>query len=82
MATITKYNIIYTAESNPIPLVDDAYTTKGTDDKFYQVTDMRMVKQIVEDILDNQITPADPSNPPLPLVSIIIQRQKSYVEST
>lgn len=81
MATTTKYNIIYTSESNPIPMTGDAFRTEGEDDKFYQVTDMQMVKSIVDDILANQITPNDPSNPPLPLVSIIIQRQKSYVES-
>lgn len=79
MATTTKYSVIYKTESNPTPLVDDAYTTQGTEDKFYEVTDMNMVKQIVDDILANQITPTDPANPPLPLVSIIIQRQKSYV---
>lgn len=81
MATTTTYNIIYTTESNPIPMIDDAYRTQGTDDKYFKVGNMQMVKQIVDDLLANQISPVDPSNPPLPLVSIIIQRQKSYVES-
>lgn len=81
MATTTKYNIICKTESNPTPLVDDSYFTNGTEDKFYEVANMTMVKQIVDDILANQITPADPANPPLPLVSITIQRQKSYIES-
>ena len=52
----------------------------GDDVEFANITTLQELKQILDNFIDDQITPAVPSAPPKPLLSIKVMRKQIYEE--
>lgn len=80
MATRTVYDISLKTLEFPLVTNPPSSIATGDDVEFANITTLSELKQILDNFIDDQITPAVPSAPPKPLLSIKVMRKQIYEE--